>query len=100
MIRIHHQRECIVISGHADYAEHGSDIVCAGVSSLAQTLVHVLERDYNIIINTKSGYINIVFSKKLDEKGMYFIKGIMYGLKTIASTYPDYVSYTENLMPY
>ena len=24
-------------SGHADYAEHGSDIVCAGISTLAQT---------------------------------------------------------------
>lgn len=32
------------VTGHAGYAEHGRDIVCAAVSALAQTAVLGLER--------------------------------------------------------
>lgn len=33
----------ISIKGHAGYAEHGKDIVCAGVSTLVQTMLLGLE---------------------------------------------------------
>ena len=32
------------IIGHADYAEYGSDIVCAGVSALTETCVLGIEK--------------------------------------------------------
>lgn len=34
MIKIQFYNNGLVVSGHANYAEHGSDIVCAGVSSI------------------------------------------------------------------
>ena len=39
MITIESSEGCITITGHADYAPHGQDIVCAAVSTLAQTFV-------------------------------------------------------------
>ena len=33
----------LTIDGHAGYAEKGKDIVCAGVTSLVQTLVESIE---------------------------------------------------------
>ena len=31
------------MSGHADYAEHGSDVVCAGVSALVINCINSIE---------------------------------------------------------
>jgi uncharacterized protein YsxB (DUF464 family) len=36
MIRVNLTPSKIEISGHANYAEHGKDIVCAGVSTIFQ----------------------------------------------------------------
>lgn len=33
----------LTIKGHANYAEHGQDIVCAGVSAIIQTAILGLE---------------------------------------------------------
>lgn len=37
------ERLCLTVMGHAGYAPHGRDIVCAGVSSLCMALVCHLE---------------------------------------------------------
>ena len=37
MITVHLSDNSIVIEGHAEYAEHGKDIVCAAVSVILQT---------------------------------------------------------------
>ena len=43
LIEITQKNGSITISGHAGYAEHGKDIVCAGVSMLIQTLIESFE---------------------------------------------------------
>ena len=48
MIRVVKKNNIIEISGHANYAEYGKDIVCASVSSIVTTVVNcimVLDRD-------------------------------------------------------
>ena len=42
MIKINIQNDEITIKGHSGYAEAGSDIVCASVSSIAITTVNAL----------------------------------------------------------
>ena len=37
MITIKISKNAIYIEGHADYAEHGKDIVCSAVSAVLQT---------------------------------------------------------------
>ena len=41
VVKINEER--ITITGHAQYAEEGKDIVCAAVSVLAQTLIRSIE---------------------------------------------------------
>ena len=43
MIEVTVRKDEIKISGHANYAVSGSDIVCAGVTALAQTLIKSIE---------------------------------------------------------
>ena len=40
MIKVIYNNNTIKISGHADYAEFGKDIVCASVSSIITTVVN------------------------------------------------------------
>ena len=40
-------------SGHADFGEHGEDIVCAAVSAIAQTTVLGLMRHLDVPVDVK-----------------------------------------------
>lgn len=42
MIRVNKRGNIINISGHADYAEYGHDVVCASVSSVVTTIVNCI----------------------------------------------------------
>ena len=50
MIKVKIGPQYIVIEGHAGYSEKGTDIVCAAVSTLGQSLKHIdeLYREFNI----------------------------------------------------
>ncbi|MBR2315615.1 MAG: ribosomal-processing cysteine protease Prp, partial [Clostridia bacterium] len=37
----------LTVKGHANYAEYGKDIVCAGVSALVQALIGWIEENYS-----------------------------------------------------
>jgi len=86
------------IEGHADFAEHGYDIVCAAVSSLSDTtlqslIYHIGEK--SIEYSRKSGYVNAKLLKGLSDKQMHDSKVIlmtfMIGIRGISEAYPNYV---------
>ncbi len=54
------------ITGHADFADYGKDIVCASVSSIAITSVNLaISFDSNSIeYNLKEGFIDVKVIKK------------------------------------
>ena len=43
MIEVSVRKDEIKTSGHANYAEYGQDIVCAGATALVQTLIRSIE---------------------------------------------------------
>ena len=61
MIKINISKDEIIIKGHSGYAEEGSDIVCASVSSIAITTVNALLSIDEDCIEYKEndGYLNI-----------------------------------------
>ena len=72
----------IILSGHADYAPKGKDIVCAGVSALAFTYAKHLggyERKENGMI---------LKAKSKDESEKMLFKMITEGMRLIANDYP------------
>ncbi len=82
------QRVCL--SGHAGYAEPGSDIVCAAVSSLFFALHRVLyeknmEFSYSFENDEK-------FIECNDERASGYFEMFICGVKGISEKYPGNVS--------
>ncbi|MBR2587760.1 MAG: ribosomal-processing cysteine protease Prp [Bacilli bacterium] len=61
MIKVKISKKSIEVSGHAKYAAHGKDIVCAAVSSITITTVNAILKFDENAINYKedNGYLKI-----------------------------------------
>lgn len=82
------------IQGHAGYSDSGNDIVCAGVSAIAYTLLGFLNRiEYDIegtSAQVKSGDLRV--QCKGGEKTAQAFDMAMIGLQQIAMKYPRHVT--------
>lgn len=84
------------ISGHADYAEHGKDIVCSAVSCLAQTYLFYLrelERRGRAFVDSliiSEGYFKLYATMKSPEAEAAF-EMLSCGLRSVSDSYPDNV---------
>ena len=87
----------LTIEGHAGYAPIGYDIVCAGVSVLADTLVMSLEEMTEDIITVSDDYglMDIEF-ESLSEAGMLLVGSFVVGCEAIADEYPDNVKVRDD----
>ena len=92
MIVVSVRKDGIEINGHAGYAEHGKDIVCAGVTALFQTLVKSI-RDLTsdrISVNIAPGASSVTFGN-LSEEGRLLIDSFFIGICQIANEFSAYV---------
>ena len=92
MIAVSVRKDGIEISGHARCAEAGKDIVCAGVTALAQTLIRSLEdltRD-EIQYEISPGRADIRYGN-LSEEGKLLVDSFFIGVCQIADEFPDHV---------
>lgn len=72
-----------VIVGHANYAEHGKDIVCNTISVLIQYIGEVCkELELEALITTNDGYYELILkeSNKVIETALYVMYGVFLGL--------------------
>lgn len=96
MIEITKTANRITISGHAHYAEPGKDIVCAGVSTLAQTLIEAIERltgdEISYVISP--GAVDIEYGN-LSAGAQLLMDSFFVGVEMIANEYPDNVRVTK-----
>ncbi len=85
----------IEISGHAEYADYGKDIVCAGVSALAETAVLGLENVVGIkpVVNKKPGCFTLKLPDDMTaeefKKATIILETIFLGIQDIAESYPS-----------
>ena len=83
----------LTVIGHANYAEYGKDIVCAGVSSLVQALIGWIEENSwkaeSVSVDPKEGEVIISCEGGEDVAAVFYMASI--GLEQIADCYPDYV---------
>ena len=92
MIAVCVRKDGIEISGHANYAEVGKDIVCAGVTALTQTLIGSMEaltRD-EIEYEISPGRADIRYGN-LSEEGNLLVDSFFIGVCQIADEFPDHV---------
>lgn len=92
MIAVCVRKDEIEVCGHANYAETGKDIVCAGVTALTQTLIRSLEhltRD-EIEYEISPGRADI-HCGNLSEAGKLMVDSFFIGIIMIADEFPDHV---------
>ena len=90
-------------TGHAEYDEHGKDIVCAAISVLAQTLVNSIIKlstiDPVVDIDEEKGYLKCEIPKDKstleDIQIQTAFKVIKVGIEGISEVYGDYVKLLE-----
>lgn len=92
MIAVSVRKDGITVSGHANYAEAGKDIVCAGVSALVQTLIKSIEglTQDKIQYEISPGRADIHYGD-LSEAGKLLVDSFFIGICQIADEFPDYV---------
>ena len=92
MIAVSVRKDEIQISGHANYAEEGKDVVCAGVTALTQTLVKSIEdlTEDKIEYDIAPGMADIKYGN-LSEKAKTLVDSFFIGICMIADEFPDYV---------
>ena len=92
MIVVDVRKDEIEVCGHANYAEAGKDIVCAGVTALVQTLIWSLKnltRD-EIEYEISPGRADVHFGN-LSEEGNLLVDSFFIGVCSIADEFPDHV---------
>ena len=92
MIAVSVRKDGIEISGHANYAEAGKDIVCAGVTALTQTLIRSLEglTSDEIKYEISPGMADIYY-RNLSEEGKLLVDSFFIGVCSIADEFPECV---------
>ena len=92
MIEVSVRKDRITVSGHAEYAETGKDIVCAGVTALTQTLIKSLEdlTGDEIEYEISPGRADI-YCRNLSEAGKLLVDSFFIGVCRIADEFPDHI---------
>ena len=85
------------LEGHAEYAEHGKDIVCASATILAYTLASIIDSfddDVEAFINLASGDTTIGCKCKDEKTYAKIADAFRYtqtGYALLEHNYPQYV---------
>ena len=98
MIHVKVNNYSVEVNGHAGYMPHGSDIVCAGVSALYQTLEQSAEEltDGDYKTSSETGYGRICPIGEVSNEYKLLVSSFLIGVNGIASSYPDYVKVITN----
>lgn len=95
--------EGFAASGHAGYADEGSDIVCAAVSVLTQTAVFALSQHAGVTpavkVDEETGFLSCRLPEQLDpvqaERAQIILESMVTGLVEVAREYGEYVELRE-----
>lgn len=99
--RLHRQNGSITgydVSGHSGTAAHGFDIVCAGVSSLAQSALLGLGKHLHrkVDYHMASGDLHVELVEPPDEKTDAILETMLLGVQEIAKLRPEAVRLIDN----
>ena len=93
-VRVCEKNDSIVlieIKGHAEFAEYGKDIVCAGVSSIIGGL-NALDHPERFDIKINNGYVFLEKMQTISKHDRVVIETMVTQLETIKDSYKDYIS--------
>lgn len=92
MIVVTVEKHCVVVAGHSGYDESGKDIVCAGASTLLQSLIRSItdltedKIEYSLVPGS-----GMVCWENLSEQGKLLVDSFFVGICMMAEEYPEYI---------
>jgi hypothetical protein len=90
----------IEIQGHAGFAQKGEDIVCAGLSTIIQSLAiglkEILGRtDVEVKKDAESGFMSVSLGGSEEKCATVLMETAAESLRAMAESYPSHVRITE-----
>ncbi|MBR1481726.1 MAG: ribosomal-processing cysteine protease Prp [Ruminococcus sp.] len=81
------------ISGHADFAEQGSDIVCAAVSSAAYMTANTITEVQSLRadITEEDGILQVILSPQEAAAAQEILNGLLLHLNALSEQYQEYI---------
>lgn len=88
------------IKGHADFAPHGEDIVCASISILSQTTILALNEllSINLEYCMEEGYLSCKLpnlTNEIREKANLILNTMLIGIKGTRGMYNKYIDLND-----
>ena len=88
------------LSGHADYSEYGSDVVCAAVSALVINTINSIENftsdKFRIEQDEKNGFLEFHVISSMSNNSNLLLSSLALGLQGIEEEYSDkYIKLTQ-----
>ena len=79
--------------GHAGYADHGADIVCAAVSVLVINTINAMEKLAGqkpmVCQNEETGFIKCDFESVLQDKSVFLMDSLVFSLQNLSKEYGE-----------
>ncbi len=91
----------VIVEGHADFAERGKDLVCAGVSAVTVGTYNAIcgLLDVEMVGEMESGRVYLEFPRQADDTNQQKLQllgeSMLVMLQTIQDAYGDYGKYIE-----
>ncbi|NDI34023.1 ribosomal-processing cysteine protease Prp [Chengkuizengella sediminis] len=101
-----HEKKIVryLVDGHAEFAEAGKDIVCAGVSTLTIGTVNAIESLLNIELPAEmhNGLLDVEIPKiekrEISDQTQLLLESMVVMLKSIQESYEDYLKIINKLV--
>jgi uncharacterized protein YsxB (DUF464 family) len=88
------EQACIELKGHAGYAKHGYDIVCASITTacvITANLIEKLDLSYNVIdLVCDEGYFRLKVNT-VDKILNGIFENLEFTMEDISKQYPKYL---------
>ncbi|MDO5737693.1 MAG: ribosomal-processing cysteine protease Prp [Eubacteriales bacterium] len=94
--------EAFEILGHAGYAEYGNDVICAAISTLAQTAIRTCIEELKLVVDyeldSESGKIVLKLKdrpkmqRQLEDYHL-ILANTLIGIKMAQEAYPDFIKW-------
>ncbi|MBM7620443.1 uncharacterized protein YsxB (DUF464 family) [Bacillus tianshenii] len=98
-----HAIDSFTITGHANFAKRGSDIVCAGVSAVSygaiNSIIKLLSFTPDIEQGAEGGFLRCTIPSDIEEavqeKVQLLLEGMVVSLETIERDYGNYITISK-----
>lgn len=84
-----------LVTGHSGYGEQGTDIVCAGVSTLVYNTVNSCEHLLGIVLDATDTsdelQCNVQKQHRSNVQVQLLLRSLVFGMEQMAKSYPKHV---------